>query len=119
MLEPDRPQMTFRRVRFVCWITEATDTHSEYVTLIAVPLQQWLHKRAKLFHYTYIACLLHLSSWRSQCGIGQLKCDGTRAETKFRPSAKWTSPFKSAGASVQSTTGSRGVRISWIHHVPR
>ena len=26
--------------------------------------------------------------------------------------AKWTSPFKSAGASVQSTTGSRGVRIS-------
>jgi len=43
---------------------------------------------------------------------GQLKCDGTRAETRFRLSAKWTSPFKSAGASVQSTTGSRGVRIS-------
>jgi hypothetical protein len=41
-----------------------------------------------------------------------LKCDGTRAETRFRLSAKWTSPFKSAGASVQSTTGSRGVRIS-------
>ena len=44
--------------------------------------------------------------------IGQLKCDGTRAETIFRLSAKRTSPFKSAGASVQSTTGSRGVRIS-------
>jgi hypothetical protein len=49
---------------------------------------------------------------------GQLKCDGTRAETrfhlsaKFRLSAKWTSPFKSAGASVQSATGSRGTRIS-------
>ena len=43
---------------------------------------------------------------------GQLKCDGTHAETKFRLSAKRTSPFKSAGASVQSTTGSRGVRIS-------
>jgi hypothetical protein len=42
----------------------------------------------------------------------QLKCDGTRAETRFRLSAKRTSPFKSAGASVQSTTGSRGVRIS-------
>jgi len=40
-----------------------------------------------------------------------LKCDATRAETRFRLSAKWTSPFKSAGASVQSTTGSRGVRI--------
>jgi len=27
----------------------------------------------------------------------RLKCDGTRAENKFRLSAKWTSPFKSAG----------------------
>jgi hypothetical protein len=42
----------------------------------------------------------------------RLKCDDTRAETTFRLSAKRTSPFKSAGASVQSTTGSRGVRIS-------
>ena len=42
----------------------------------------------------------------------QLKCDVTRAETRFRLSAKRTSPFKSVGASVQSTTGSRGVRIS-------
>ena len=41
-----------------------------------------------------------------------LKCDGTRTETRFRLSAKRTSPFKSAGASVQSTTGSRNVRIS-------
>ena len=41
-----------------------------------------------------------------------MKCDGTRAETRFCLSAKRTSPFKSAGASVQSTTGSRGVRIS-------
>jgi hypothetical protein len=40
------------------------------------------------------------------------KCAHTRAETRFRLSAKRTSPFKSAGASVQSTTGSRGVRIS-------
>jgi hypothetical protein len=43
---------------------------------------------------------------------GQLKCDGTRAVTGFCLSAKLSSPFKSAGASVQSTTGSRGVGIS-------
>jgi len=47
----------------------------------------------------------------TRCGR-RLKCDSTRAETIFRISAKRTSPFKSAGASVQSTTGSRGVRIS-------
>jgi len=49
----------------------------------------------------------------SRKGRLRLKCDGTRAETGFCLSAKRTSPFKSAGgASVQSTTGSRGVRIS-------
>ena len=44
--------------------------------------------------------------------IAETKRDGTRAETRIGLSAKWTSPFKSAGSSVQSTTGSRGVRIS-------
>ena len=57
---------------------------------------------------------------KAQCGRlqvkvsrrGQLKCDGTRGEIRFRLSAKRTSPFKSSRALVQSTTGSRGVRIS-------
>jgi len=41
----------------------------------------------------------------------RLKCDGTRAETRFCLSAKRTSPFKSVGSLVQSASGSRGVRI--------
>ena len=45
------------------------------------------------------------------CGRVETDCDGTRAETRFGPPAKRTSPFISAGVSVQSTTGSRGVRI--------
>jgi hypothetical protein len=49
-----------------------------------------------------------LSHW---C-IARLKPDGTRSETRFRLSPKRTSPFKSAGASVQLTTSSRVVRIS-------
>ena len=48
----------------------------------------------------------------SICVRLRLKRDGTHTETKFRLSPKRTSPFKSVGASVQSTTGSRGVRIS-------
>jgi len=27
-----------RRMRFVCWITEAADTHSEYLILIALAM---------------------------------------------------------------------------------
>ena len=55
---------------------------------------------------------LHDPSALTEPGRLRLKCDGTRAETRFRLSAKRTSPFKKAGASVQSTTGSRRVRIS-------
>ena len=51
------------------------------------------------------------TSDRSLCFRLRLKRDGTRAETRFRLSPKRTIPFKSAGASVQSTAGSRGVRI--------
>ena len=46
------------------------------------------------------------------CSIARAGRDGTRAETRFRLSTKRTSPFKSVGASVQSTAGSRGMRIS-------
>jgi hypothetical protein len=55
--EPDRPQI-IRGTRFACWITKATDTHSEYVILLAFPRQQWLRERALMLHYTYIACLV-------------------------------------------------------------
>ena len=46
------------------------------------------------------------------CRRLRLKRDGTCVKARFRVLAKQTSPFKSAEASVQSTTGSRGVRIS-------
>ena len=45
-------------------------------------------------------------------GLALVERDGTRAETRFPLSPKRTSPFKSMGASFQSTAGSRGVRIS-------
>jgi hypothetical protein len=47
-----------RRMRFACWITKATDTHSEYLIPVALPRQQWLRERAPMFLYKYIACLV-------------------------------------------------------------
>jgi len=35
--------MTIWRMRIACWLSKATDTHLQYVILIAFPLQQWLH----------------------------------------------------------------------------
>ena len=54
-----------------------------------------------------------LGSTLTEMSIARAERDGTRAETIFRLSPKWTSQFKSVGASVQSTAGSRGVRISF------
>jgi len=50
-----------RLMRFACWITKATATHSEYVILIVFfPRQQWLQERAFMLRYTwaYIALLV-------------------------------------------------------------
>jgi hypothetical protein len=40
IVHPNRPQMM--RMRIACWITKATDTHSEYVKRIALPQQPTL-----------------------------------------------------------------------------
>jgi len=42
-----------------CWIPKATDAYSGCVILIAFPLQQWLHKRTSVLHYTHNACLVY------------------------------------------------------------
>ena len=41
-----------------CWITKATNTHSQYVILFVFPLQQWLDECASLLLYTYIVCIV-------------------------------------------------------------
>ena len=47
-VQPERPHdiKIVWRMRVTCWKTKATDTHSEYVILIAFPLQQMLHEGA-------------------------------------------------------------------------
>jgi len=51
--------MTIRHLRIACWITEATETHSECLMFIAFPRLQWLHERVSMLRYTFIACLVH------------------------------------------------------------
>ena len=55
-VEPDRSQMTIRPMSIECFVTKATDTHSEYVTFIVFPLQQWLHE-SRLSVTLYVHCL--------------------------------------------------------------
>ena len=55
-VEWGRSQMTIWRT--ACLITKDTHIHSEYVIIIVFPLQQFLHERASMLRYTYIACLM-------------------------------------------------------------
>ena len=43
-----------RRMRLACYITKATDTHSEYVILLALPQQQWLCERASIRYWVIL-----------------------------------------------------------------
>ena len=62
--------MTTWRLRNACWITNATNTHSQYVILITFPLQKWFHERASLLRSTYIAHHLHILFSRSVQAAG-------------------------------------------------
>jgi hypothetical protein len=41
-------------------IPKATNTHSQYVKVIAFPLQQWLQEGTSVLHYNLIASLVNL-----------------------------------------------------------
>jgi len=58
VIELDRSQMTIWHIRIACWVPKATNTHSEYVILIAFQLQQWLYEHASMLHYMYITHLV-------------------------------------------------------------
>jgi len=58
IVEPDRPDMTIGCMRIVCWIPEAANTHSQYVKLIAFPMQEQFGEHATMFRYSYIVCLV-------------------------------------------------------------
>jgi hypothetical protein len=58
-VERGRLQMTIWRIRIPCWILKATNIHSEYVILIALQLQQWLHESTFILPYTYTAYLVY------------------------------------------------------------
>ena len=49
----------YQRMRTACLTTTTTNTHSEYVILIAFPLQHWSQERASIFGL-YLYCVLFI-----------------------------------------------------------
>jgi hypothetical protein len=96
-----RPQMTIWRMRIACWTRKATNTHSEYVMLMALPLQQWLHERVSVLRFTCIACVV---TW--QCvWVAASSTHLTSFNTRFLiPSTIMSRPTMSKPASVARTS---------------
>jgi hypothetical protein len=66
MVQPDWPQQNkILSMRFACWITKATDTHSQCVIFIALPRQEWLGERASILRL-YVNCLSCLTQTPSR-----------------------------------------------------
>lgn len=61
-------------MRFACCVTSATNSNSEYLRLIVLPLQQWLHECASVSSYNYIACL-------AVCLVLKITADNTFTST--------------------------------------
>ena len=56
--EVGRPQTKIWCMRNARWIPKDTNTHSEYVILVAFPLQELLHERASMLRYTNAVCIV-------------------------------------------------------------
>jgi hypothetical protein len=60
-----RRDSIIQRLRIAYWIPKATNTHSEYVTIIAFPLQKYLYERASMLRYVNCLHPKILSAFRS------------------------------------------------------
>ena len=85
--EPGRPQMTIWRMRIACWISMATYTLSEYVTLNVFPLQQWLNERASELRCMFIACLVF--SKASRLALGPTEDPLQWVQVALYPGVEW------------------------------
>ena len=71
IVEWDRPQMAIWRMRIACWVTKATNKHSEYVILVAFPIATVVAR--KLLNVTLLRILPALyknpfSCYKHSCG---------------------------------------------------
>jgi len=85
-----------RRMRFACWMTEDTNTHTEYVRLIVFPQQQWLRERTSLLRLPvlltsgtrqrWLVILTHRLLYR-RCNVPRSHCIGGRVGPSGSPDA--------------------------------
>ena len=102
-----------RRMRIVSWITKATDTHSECVTLIASPQQHRLRHRRSTLRYTHIACLIFQIKYR----YSEIRTQGRAGLLSPRSdyALNWTTWVSTPGGCKYSSVISKAQIVCGVH----
>jgi hypothetical protein len=70
--------MTILSMRIACWIPKDTNTDSELVIPVALPLQELKKNRASMLRFRYITCIVffcrpvHVTSTVNKVAMGQV-----------------------------------------------
>ena len=91
-----------RDMRFACWLTKATDTHSEYAVLTVFPQQQWLRERASVLRIRTLPQLFLLKNRELVLHVALVQY-----------SALWNWTFTEAA--MQFVLSSQGKNRSYCH----
>jgi len=105
-VERDRPQMTIWRMRFVYWITKATNVHSQYVILIAFPLQHRLQERSSMWRLNVHCLSCFTTAQQSLVGQDPLIIEASRShsDTPHSVGLLWTSDQPNAETCIWQHT---------------
>ena len=99
-----------RRMRIVCWITKATDTHLECLILTAFPRQHRLRERGSMLRYTHLACCIKYRY--SEIGT---QCTARLRSPRSDYALNWTIWVSSPGGCKFSSLISKAQIVYGVH----
>ena len=122
IVEPDRPQMTIWRMRIACWISKATNTHSEYELLLSTAT---MGSRTRLNVMLYANFLSFCCKSMAQTFSGFSRQYVARQVVTIKTEALNSPPPKTVGSINQYTVqkpksqGSlKTYSVTFIFHLP-
>jgi hypothetical protein len=103
IVKPGNPQMAIWSMRISRWISKATNTHSEYVIIIAFPIQQRLLERASMLSYTYNGSICRINYEKEKMEITVIRKEARKTFVASRLRCQLNLPSPSKRVAVQRT----------------
>jgi len=70
MVEPTGHRSQYNTMLALCMLAKTTNTHSDYVVLLACRRQRWLLERSSILLFSYLACLVITETQFVYCAVG-------------------------------------------------